>query len=187
MSWHTSAIFIEEREPTDFGLLLGQLGFPDGVPSGTVDFEEATSSMASGKSVAHVGGWTVICDPMFFVSLDSLEAGDAPMQSGLWSASLDAALREKSANGGRVFGFVTEGASGTHGFTWYENGDLTRAYLYQEGQIVFDEGSPLSAESDIHESDQEQRILLLMERLCVRFADLDGVEFQVFEFEDGMV
>ncbi len=109
------------------------------------------------------------------------------MQTGLWSTSLDAILREKSAKGGRVFGFVTEGASGTHGFTWYENGDLRRAFLYQEGQILFDEGEPLTAESEIHESDQEQRILLLMEKLCVSFASLDGVEFRVIEFEGGMV
>ncbi len=63
MSWHTSALFIAEREPTDFASLLSDLGFPDGIPSGTVDFEDATSSMANGKSVAHINGWTVICDP----------------------------------------------------------------------------------------------------------------------------
>lgn len=185
MSWHTSAIFIAEREPTDFASLLSDLGFRDGVSSGAIDFEEATSSVAAGKSVAHVNGWTVICDPMFFVCLDALETGGIPLQTGLWSDSLDAILREKSANGG-VFGFVTEGASGTHGFTWYDKCDLRRAYLYQDGQVLLDEGKPLLAESEIDESDQEQRLLLLMEKLCVSFATLVGVEFQMFEFEEGM-
>ncbi|NQU22850.1 MAG: hypothetical protein HQ567_16350 [Candidatus Nealsonbacteria bacterium] len=181
MSWHTSVIFIEQRHPSDFASLLDSLGFPGGVSADIVGFEDATSSLANGKSVAHVNGWTVVCDPMFFVSLDSLESDELPTQTGLWAPTLDVVLRQMSSSGGHVFGFVTEGASGTHGFTWYEDGELRRAYLWQEGKVVINDGEPLSHEADM--DDEEQRILHLMEKLCVGFESLADAKFQVFEYE----
>ena len=140
MSWHTSMIFIQEPKPGDFGSLLERLGFSGCKPRGTISFEDATSSMAPGKSAAHADGWTIICDPMFFTTIE--ESLDQP-DDQVWSPSLDQRLREISASG-LVFGLITEGGTGTHGFTLYKDGNRTRMWLVQSGELMADEGTPNS-------------------------------------------
>ncbi len=181
MSWHTSVIFIAEPKPNDFGLLLERLGFSGCKPRGTISFEDATSPMAPGKSVAHANGWSIICDPMFFTSAESLELPD----DQVWIPSLDQRLREISATGTTVFGFITEGGSGTHGFTLYENGNRRRMWLVQMGdEVVANEGAPLPEEKECFGKggpfDPEHGLLRLMEEICVPFDTLDKIEFQVF-------
>ncbi|MEI8373725.1 MAG: tetratricopeptide repeat protein [Planctomycetota bacterium] len=181
MSWHTSMILIQQPDPGDFVPLLERLGFSGGQPNETVSFEDATSSMALGKSVAHADGWTIICDPMFFTSMESLDQPD----NQVWSPSLDQRLREISASGATVFGFITEGASGTHGFTLYQNGNRKRMWLVQSGNLLADEGTPLPEEKECFGKggpfDEEQGLLMLMEKICVPFDTLDRIEFQLFE------
>ncbi len=180
MSWHTSIILIQQPDPGDFVPLLERLGFSGGEPSGKVSFEDATSSMAPGKSVAHADGWTIVFDPMFFTTVELLD--DQP-DDQLWCPLLDQRLREISASG-TVFGLITEGASGTHGFTLYRNGNLKRIWLVQGGNLLADEGAPLPEEKECFGKrepfDKEQGILRLMEKICVPFDTLDQIEFQVF-------
>ena len=180
MSWHTSMILIQQPDPGDFVPLLERLGFSGGGASRTISFEDATSPMAPGKSVAHAYGWAIICDPLFFTSTPSVELPD----DQVWIPSLDQRLREISATGATVFGFITEGGSGTHGFTLYENGNRRRMWLVQSGNVVADEGAPLSEEKECFKKDdpfeEEQGLLMLMEKICVPLATLDKIEFQVF-------
>jgi hypothetical protein len=180
MSWHTSAIFIQQTEPDEFGTLLARLGFPGNITGESISFEDATSIHAPGKSAAHVEGWTVICDPLFFLSLDS----PRHTEDQLWSPTLDEMLRQISAEGSPVFGFITEGGSGTHGFTLYRNGNRERMWLVQGNEAAVDEGVPLPEEQECFGNggplDAEQGLLLLTERLCVPVEALDRTKFLVF-------
>ena len=85
MSWHTSAIFVHQADPSDFRTILEQLGFPGDEPVGTISFEDATSATAPGRSLTRVNGWTVICDPSFFISGGE---GGLP-HNQVWSPAVD--------------------------------------------------------------------------------------------------
>ena len=122
MSWHTSLIFIQQSKPDNVTELLGKLGFPNHQPGEVISFEDATSTHAPGKSVAHLNGWTILGDPLLFTSLDSVKQPD----NSLWSPTIDKALCEISGSGAFVFGLITEGATGLHGFTTYQKGARTQ-------------------------------------------------------------
>ena len=118
---------------------------------------------------------------MFFTTIeDSLDQPD----DQVWSPSLDQRLREISASGPVVFGFITEGGTGTHGFTLYKDGNRTRMWLVQSGELMANEGTPIPEEKECFGKggpfDEEQGLLMLMGKLCVPFDTLDGIDFQVF-------
>ncbi|QDU54230.1 hypothetical protein [Aeoliella mucimassa] len=182
MSWHTSILLIEEQTPSDFGQLLEELGFADCKPNGITDFESATSSSYKDKSVAHVDGWTVLCDGMFFYKVNFAVDTEPPMTNGLWPVPVDKVLCEKTAGGSKALGILLEGASCSYGFTWYKAGVLKRGFLSQESEVVFSEGEPLPAEAELDDDNLESGILHMMSTLCVPFEKLASTDFQVYEY-----
>ncbi len=126
-----------------------------------------------------MNGWTVVCDPSFFMS-----GGESGLpHAEVWSPAIDRALRAISASGAPVFGFITEGGTGTHGFTLYRSGSRIRMRLVQGGSVLADEGAPLPEEKECFGHggpfDQEQGLLRLVERLSVPLDALDAATFQV--------
>src|SRR3990172_5185919 len=138
MSWHTSVLAIEGDHLDRAAELLRDLGFPSLTLVGEVDGDGAGSSSLSGKAVGLVQNWTLVWDPMMFISDDP----SGVFEDSIWSSQLESRLRALSS-AGRVYSLLTEGASSTHGFAWYRQGRRERLWLWQEGAIVLDDGPPL--------------------------------------------
>lgn len=100
------------------------------------------------------------------------EHPDGLFEDSIWSAQLDAALARLSRSS-RVYSFLTEGTSGTHGFSWYVGGARRRLWLWQAGSLVMEMGAPLQEEDDAaaEDPDGEQMLFALMEKLTGVFLD----------------
>jgi hypothetical protein len=162
MSWHTSAIVMEGDHTARALEVFGTFGFSHLRYAGEVDGDEAFSVHLDGKAAGVVQGWTLFWDPMMFLGEDP-EVAASP---GLWPRQVEEALARWSEST-RIYSFLTEGASGTHGFAWYANGRRQRVCLRQQGEIVFEGGSALPEErkAEVLEPDEEQRLFVLMEGL----------------------
>ena len=60
--------------------------------------------------------------------------------------------------------------------------------MVQDGKVGIDEGKPLAAEVEVfkEETDDEQRILLLLEKLTLPLARLTKPKYHVFTAEDPL-
>ena len=125
MSWHTSAIVVQGNHIAGIEKLLASFGFPGMTRTGEISGDAAGSSGLPGRAVAFVDGWTFIWDPMMFRPLSP-----ADQMAGMWPEQLDQALIEISRSY-RIFSFITEGTSSTHGFSFYADGELRRLLLSQ--------------------------------------------------------
>ncbi len=168
MSWHTSGILIHADHSKDIPWLLNALGFPKAEHQDeTVDFDEATSSAMDWMAVGYVDGWTCA-----FGNVMALMAEDDAV-----------AEISKSAD---VFSFHLEGTCGSAGFEWWSGGKALRKWRSMEGEVDINEGKPLAAEKKVfhQEEDDEQRVLLLMEKLTVPFKRLAKTSFDVYACDD---
>ncbi len=170
MSWHSSAILIQTESPPGDAFLLGLLGFPGATETGPIDFETATSvevledlEGGLGAAVARVDGWVSIWGP--FLVADS-----------------DAVARLSS--GGAALTLILEGATGTAGFEWFRDGSLLRRWSVSEGDVIHDEGDPLSEENGGLTDDPEPGILLLLERLVRPLEVLADAQYTLYRFSD---
>jgi hypothetical protein len=104
------------------------------------------------------------------------------LQGSIWSVRLETALLTLS-KGGRVYSFITEGTSSTHGFAWYVQGQRKRLWLWQEGTVIMQHGEPLPEEvrAKSEEPDEEQRLFVIMEKLTgISIDDVLAQQFKVF-------
>jgi hypothetical protein len=180
MSWNTSLIFIKQIDAEQLGPVLDGLGVDRDTPGEAVSFEDATSSHAGGKSVGHVDGWTVVCDPVGFASTWTR----MPRQNELWSPQVEGVLRAASKISSPMFGFLIWGMEGRFGFSAYHNGRRVRLRLVDRGNVRKDQGRRLAEEAASEEDADvelsEEGLLLLMERVCLPFERLSNAEFQLY-------
>jgi len=180
MSWHTSALVIEGDHARRGPDLFEDLGFPGLAEVSEVSGDEAGRSALQGRALGLVRGWTFVWDPMmFFVPGEH----DGAFQSSIWSARLETALLVLSRDG-RIYSFIAEGTSGTHGFAWYVQGQRKRLWLQQEGTLIMQHGGPLPEEVQAKsgEPDAEYLLFLMMEKLTgVSIGDVFSHQFKVFE------
>jgi hypothetical protein len=143
--------------------------------------DDVGSSSLEGRATALVGGWTVVWDPMMFVP-DDMDDFAGMFEEGIWTDGVDRALSRLS-KGGRVYSFVAEGSSDTHGFAWYVDGKRRRLWLSQEGHVAMQDGTPLPEElaSSSEEPDPEQRLFVLMEKLTgLSIGTADAATYRLF-------
>ncbi|WP_165071804.1 hypothetical protein [Paludisphaera rhizosphaerae] len=166
MSWHTSAVLIGVDRSGDVPAFLEELGFPGAVYLRSVDFEEATGLGDFGSAltvaVATVDGWTALWGPILVADQEAL----------LRASELGPALT-----------LIMEGASDTYGFELFRDGAKVRGRLEQAGQIIYDEGEPLSEELEVVDdpADWETRLFDLMGRVAVPIERLSEVEYDLYE------
>jgi hypothetical protein len=162
MSWHTSAIVVEGDHVAGATEFLARLGFPGLTRTGEVSGDVAGSSDLQGRAVGVVRGWTLFWDPMMFIPADARGV----FEDSIWSAQVDRVLAELSCTN-RIYSFLTEGTSSTHGFSWYAGGNRRRMRLWQEGEIVLEDGLPLPEEGSVvvEDWDEEGRLFMLLEAL----------------------
>lgn len=178
MSWHTGGVAIQGVVAGDPASVVASLGFAGSFSGQMVSGDVAGSSSLDGRAVGTVGGWTFVWDPMMLMDDDSAGAFD----SGIFPIAVEARLRQLSM-GGRVFAFLTEGASSTHGYSVYADGRRIRTWLTQEYESVLDEGEPLEEEGAfMDEEDGEQRVLGMLTAITrVTFNDIFETQFAVVE------
>jgi hypothetical protein len=161
MSWHTSALLIEGDQIQRGPALFEDLGFPGLAAVSEVNGEEAGSGGLPGRALGLIRDWTMVFDPWMFIA-----PGSHVPKGHMWSAELETALLTLS-QGRRIYFFIAEGVSATHGFAWYAQGQRTRIYMCQEGTAIMEDGEPLPEEMEARseEPDEEQRLFLVMEKL----------------------
>jgi hypothetical protein len=169
MSWHTSGTLIHADYSKDLPGLLEKLGVEGAnLRDATISFEEATSVEIDGLGVAVVDGWTCLFGTMTMVLID------------------DEALARISKEAD-VFQITLEGSSGAAGFEWMTGGKSVRRWMIVEGDVTVNEGTPLPQEKLVaNEKDDEQRMLLLMEKMTVPFKRLSETKFHAFECESEL-
>jgi hypothetical protein len=161
--------------------LLADLGFPGLREVAQVNGDEAGSINLEGRAIGVVSGWTLVWDPVMFIPDDPVQAKEVFSES-LWVPAVDRALARMSASS-RIYSFVTEGTSGTHGFAWYVQGTRRRLRLCGEGVTLLEDGAPLPEEltATSDEPDEEQQLFVLMKLLTgVSVAEAYPVMFRVF-------
>lgn len=168
MSWHTSGIGLKVKEQLTDHQLFELLGIKSGKAKGTISFDEAGTSMIEGRAIGVSGDWMMIFDPMMFITPTS-ELED--FGNTMWDRHFEKRLIQASKKAD-IFGFILEGTSGTAGFSFYSQGTCKRVLLVQEDQIVVEVGSPIQEEKAVfeEETDSEQRVLLLAERIGFDFS-----------------
>ena len=80
---------------------------------------------------------------------------------------------------GTAFTAFLDGVSGTYGYSLYQQGERRRRWAVTPGEILVDEGDPLTAESAERASDPEERIFAIIQ-------DLIGVAFNDLLTEDKL-
>ena len=178
MSWHTGGVAIEGDVASDPAAVTAALGFAGEFRGQTVSGDGAGSGSLHGRAVGRVGGWTFVWDPLMLMGDDPAGAFDA----GIFPTVVEERLAALS-RGRRVFAFLTEGTSSTHGYAVYFGGNRTRLWLQQEGQPVMDEGPAIREEQPFaDEEDGEERVLGLLQAVTgVNFDEIFATEFQVVE------
>jgi DNA-binding LytR/AlgR family response regulator len=187
---HTSAVVIEGDSGSHPTELLAELGFPDLRP--LFETDDPAHGAHPGKAVGVTDGWTFVWDPQTFFGLFPLDDQAAPpddpwdmFESRIWPSPLDEILARMSGQR-RVFSFITEGAILSHGFAWYASGSRQRAWLSVDGEIVFQDGTPLREEAvaSAEEPDDEQRLFVLGKMLTgVGVVPATPVRFTVYGSE----
>lgn len=168
MSWHTSGVLINTDFSEDLPGFLEKLGFTAAESGGdTVTFEEATSSGMEELAVSVVDGWTCLFSSFALFLINDKQLAKVGKES-------------------KVFSFTLEGSSGAAGFEWWVEGKKVRERMVVEGSETVNKGKPLPEEKVVFakEKDDEQRVLLLMEKLTVSFKGLSKARFQVFSCDE---
>lgn len=133
MGWNTSALFVRDRTPESLLSLLGTVLLE---PAGEVSAEEATSSFPADRVYLQSdGAWVQLWDPAARLVLDpdalmTIEATEVLLGTVAFVAGVFA-------------------VSDTFGFWYYEDGSLTRAVVFSEGERVEEIGEPLPAETAV--------------------------------------
>ena len=181
MSWNTT--FLIQRTKSGLGKAhyFAGLGLPGGREAGRISFDEAGSTELPGKALAVVDQWTIVIDPFMFMEVANHRSFKG---SSLFPIVVESRLIP-STDRAPAYGFVTLGVSATYGFASYEGGKRTRLILRQEGQTIFDEGTPsLSRDAWSADVDEEQVVLgLIPEITGLSFGRLKSTEFTLFEFD----
>ena len=179
MSWNSTFVAINRDFSNQLDKFQADLGVALGEPLQTISWEEATSSAVAGKSVGFGNGWTIICDPQMFLDVGDVESYEP---SNMWLTRFEQGLKTCSI-GSKALGFIMSGVSGTYGMTIHDNGELLRCRLVQEDETVIDVGEPLPEEIETfaEESDDEQRVFLLMEKFGLSFKNLEHTKFTLYE------
>lgn len=177
MSWNTSFIAINKNFAGDLEHLQNEFGFSLVEVIDDLDWEEATSTDAPGKTIGFVNGWTILCDPMLFLDLEN---GELPAEGRMWPEAIEQGLKSVSRDG-VALGFILSGVSGTYGMTVHRDGAEVRCRLSQEGQEVIDSGIPSVEESEIFKAtqDEEERVFRLLERHGFAFSELAEARFHL--------
>lgn len=183
MAYQFSALVIQGNFAENAQGVFAELGFPNGVHAGVASFVEATNPTPGTRYLAVNDGWTMITDASHFVNVRAT----APFGS-MWSPPVEKFMLDATSDG-RGFGFIMSSVSDTHGFSLFENGEMTRAMLNtMEGMVVVDEGDPLKEEAPVLQMDDKQSaILLLMEMLEIPFRAFETADFQAVAFETQRV
>jgi len=184
MSWHTSGIAVKSIGALTDEKFLSMLGLGPLTPGEEVDFDEAGSSDIEGLAIGKCGEWALAFNPSMFLSGSG---SSADWRNSMWPPALEKRLIGVSKDF-PVFGLILEGTSGTADFSFYRSGKRERCFMVQEGKTVFEQGQSLKEEKEAfsEESDPEQRILLLAEKLGLDFNSEIQMEmaFRLYEFGD---
>jgi hypothetical protein len=171
MSWHTSGLVVQVETPKEsFQAFLQSIGVDGPEYVKTAPFDDAISGDdADMVAIASMDGWTSVW-------------GIAMM----WAADDD--VMKKLFKNTNAFTFTMEGASDTYLFEWWVKGVRKRKYMIQEGEVGINEGKPLPEENEVfkQEVDDEQRILLLLEKLTLPWKRLTKPKYHVFAVEDPL-
>jgi hypothetical protein len=179
MSWNTCALIIEGDQARRGSALFADLGFAGLSAVSNINGDDAARSGLRGRALGLVRGWTLVWDPcMFLVPEDSAGV----FERGMWPSRLEAALLALSQDA-RIYSFITQGITSTHGFAWYVQGDRRRLWLSHEGTVILQHGEPLPEEvrAGSEEPDEEQRLFAIMEKLTgISMVDVIGQQFKLF-------
>ena len=121
------------------------------------------------KVVFFADGWTHVLDPELVMM----------SEEDVW-------LGISAGRGRRVLCWVCEGASGTYGFSLYENGRKRRAVCYSDGQLEEDEGDLIPEEVGIRWDEAfEDDVLQVAEQLEAPFDDWpDETDYHVYVLDE---
>lgn len=179
MSWNTSALVIEGDQVRRGSALFADLGFPGLAAVSQISGDEAGSSGLRGRALGLVSGWTLVWDPcMFLVPEESAGV----FQGRIWSLRLETALLTLS-QGARIYSFITQGITSTHGFAWYMQSQRKRLWVPQAGTVIMQDGEQLPEEvrARSEEPDEEQRLFVIMEKLTgISMHDALAQQFMLF-------
>jgi hypothetical protein len=121
MGWNTSALFVQGLDPNAAAALLGCGAF---VPTGHwVTADVATGGSQGGVLFAAAAeGWTEVWDP----SMRLAPVCEPP---------------------GSALSVVFSSVASTYAFTRFQVGAEVRRWVYSEGELVVDEGTPVPVEA----------------------------------------
>jgi hypothetical protein len=123
MGWNTSVLFrqgVSADEAVD-DLAITEFG------GAVVDAEKATGgSEPNALYAAESGGWVQV-----------------------WNPAMDLVVGWEPTDTATALTAFFSSVSSTYGFTLFVDGELARRYVYSEGAVVEDEGTPLPAEAEI--------------------------------------
>ncbi|MBB5868275.1 hypothetical protein F4553_001654 [Allocatelliglobosispora scoriae] len=135
MGWNTSAVFVADRTPQQALTLL--VGDEHADQVGELVTADAATSGLRGDVLyaAQTGGWSQVWDPSmrYAMGIGQAAAGD----------------RIGIAAGTRILTVIFASVSSTYGFEVFDDGALTRAVVYADGEPVVESGEPLPVESTI--------------------------------------
>jgi hypothetical protein len=133
MGWNTAAIFVRDRPADEIFTALALS--PTGPPT-PVTGEQATSGLVGSLlSTRTAGGWTEVWGPSMLLLADPAAVETPQMRSLLGSTDALVVLFSSVAS--------------TYGFWLYEHGELRRALVSADGEIVESAGDELDAEGTV--------------------------------------
>jgi hypothetical protein len=185
MSWHTSAIFLNSHCGKGAVSCFSYLGLPGARFVRNISFDDAASNRIEGRAIAVVDRWTVVFDPLMFMTLANAQGVSS---EGIWPVVLESRLRGLS-NKWEIVSILLEGSSGSYGFARFAGGAQVRCFLRQSGQSIIDLGAPSEAERQAFadHADEEAAVLTLAQGLTVSLAELSAAEFSLYEFDEKSI
>jgi hypothetical protein len=166
MSWNVCALVVRtETRKADYQSFLERIGVGEPRYTDTLGFDEAMDEIARAGTGVAIGcseGWTSVWGELLFLSED---------------------VERELSKGTRLMWFMSYERSDMQMFAWWVDGVRLRKRHYQESEVCNEEGAPLPEELALYkaEKDEEDRVFVLMSKLCLPFRRLTKPKFDVFE------
>lgn len=165
MGWRMAGLMVEGG--TEDVVVAALPGSPRSTGVAMSGDAALTMALDADYAVAGVGGWTVVSDPRI---------------QAAWSGEVCDALCEDMR---RVWCFLVDDLTTTHGFAWYTEEGLVRTALYVEGELEDSAGDPLPEEENLPDVASEDFVPALAARLTgIGIAALLDASYTALRGED---
>jgi hypothetical protein len=150
MSLHVGALLARGNALSEMKALCDQAGcaMSEAPISLAVPFDDLMQRRLDECGLALIGGWTVLWghSGLLSPSLDFVARAPNPR---LYATAEHLAPALAALSGSReVYFSISDGTAGTYGLDLYTGGHRTRSLWEIEGEVVRDEGAPLSEEAE---------------------------------------